>query len=101
LDHQFMEFGSQNWAALSNALQGETFAVFASKQMDANTATGGEFSSQELRTILNSELAERLKVEEKEILQLFVQSPENIDLRARYEALKTKRLLMVKAPPLV
>jgi DNA primase len=101
LDHQFMEFGSQNWAALSNALQGESFAGFVSKQMDANTATGGEFSSQELRTILNSELAERLKIEENEILQLFVQSPENSGLRARYEALKTKRLMLRQAAPLV
>jgi DNA primase len=101
LDHQFMEYGSQNWAALSTALQSESFAGFASKQMDANTATGGEFSSQELRTILNSELAERLKTEEQEVLQLFVKSPENSGLRARYEALKTKRLLLVKATPLV
>ena len=101
LDHQFMEFGAQNWAALSNALQDESFVNFASKQMDANTATGGEFNAQELRTILNSELAERLKIEEQEVLQLFVQSPENTGLRARYEALKTKRLLLLKATPLV
>ncbi len=101
LDHQFMEYGAQNWAALSNALQGESFASFASKQMDANTATGGEFNAQELRTILNSELAERLKIEEQEVLQLFVKSPENIGLRARYEALKTKRLLLLKVVPLV
>jgi DNA primase len=101
LDHQFMEYGSQNWAALSTALQSESFAGFVSKQMDANTATGGEFSSQELRTILNSELAERLKTEEQEVLQLFVKSPENSGLRARYEALKTKRLLLRQASPLV
>ena len=101
LDHQFMEYGAQNWAALSTALQNESFAGFASKQMDANTATGGEFSAQELRTILNSELAERLKIEEQEVLQLFVKSPENIGLRARYEALKTKRLLLRQVPPLV
>ncbi len=101
LDHQFMEYGTQNWAALSNALQDESFAGFVSKQMDANTATGGEFSAQELRTILNSELAERLKMEEQEVLQLFVQSPENTGLRARYEALKTKRLLLRQAAPLV
>ena len=101
LDHQFMEYGAQNWAALSNALQDESFASFASKQMDANTATGGEFNAQELRTILNSELAERLKMEEQEVLQLFVQSPENNGLRARYEALKTKRLRLLKTPPSV
>jgi len=101
LDHQFMEYGAQNWAALSNALQSESFVSFASKQMDANTATGGEFNAQELRTILNSELAERLKIEEQEVLQLFVKSPENIGLRARYEALKTKRLHLLKVAPLV
>lgn len=101
LDHQFMEYGAQNWAALSNALQSKPFASFASKQMDANTATGGQFNAQELRTILNSELAERLKMEEQEVLQLFVKSPENIGLRARYEALKTKRLHLLKVAPLV
>lgn len=101
LDHQFMEYGSQNWAALSNALQGESFASFASKQIDANTATGGEFNALELRAILNSEMAERLKIEEQEILQLFVKSPENTSLRARYEALKTQRLLLRQASPLV
>jgi DNA primase len=101
LDHQFMEYGAQNWAALAQALQGTPFEAFAQKQMSANTDTGGEFSEQELRTILNSELAERLKIEEQEILQLFVQSPENTSLRARYEALKTKRLLLQKVPPLV
>jgi DNA primase len=101
LDHQFMEYGAQNWAALSTTLQDESFASFASKQMNANTATGGEFNAQELRTIVNSELAERLKIEEQEILQLFVQSPENIGLRARYESLKTRRLELQKRPPLV
>jgi len=101
LDHQFMEYGAQNWAALSTAMQNESFASFASKQMDANTATGGEFSAEELRTILNSELAERLKIEEQEVLQLFVKSPENSGLRARYEALKTKRLLLRQVTPLV
>jgi len=101
LDHQFMEYGAQNWAALAQALQGESFATFAQKQMNANTDTGGEFSEQELRTILNSELAERLKIEEQEILQLFVKSPENTGLRARYEALKTKRMGLQKVSPLV
>ncbi|MEY4294786.1 MAG: hypothetical protein RLY82_474, partial [Pseudomonadota bacterium] len=101
LDHQFLEHGAQNWAALSAAMQGEPFEAFVQKQMSANTDNGGEFSAEELRTILNAELAERLKIEEKEILQLFVQSPENTGLRARYEALKTKRLMLRQVAPLV
>jgi DNA primase len=101
LDHQFMEYGSQNWAALAQALEGESFEAFAHKQMSANTASGGEFNAQELRTILNAELAERLKIEEQEVLQLFVQSPENIGLRSRYESLKNRRLALQKTPSLV
>ena len=101
LDHQFMEYGAQNWAALAMALQGEPFESFCHLQMNANTASGGEFNAQELRKILNSELAEQLKLEEQNVLQLFVQSPENSGLRARYEALKTRRLALLKSTPLV
>jgi DNA primase len=101
LDHQHMEHGAQNWAALAMALQGEAFESFVQAQMNASVATGGEFNAAELRTILNSELAERLKSEELEVLQLFVQSPENSGLRARYEALKTRRLSLLKTTPLV
>jgi DNA primase len=101
LDHQFMEYGAQNWAALATALQGEPFESFCQVQMNANTASGAEFNALELRTILNSELAEQLKIEEQEVLQLFVQSPENSGLRARYEALKTRRMSLLKRAPLV
>ncbi|MDI9334500.1 MAG: DNA primase [Cytophagales bacterium] len=101
LDHQFMEYGAQNWAALSTALQDEPFAAFTVKQMRANTETGGEFNAEELRTILNAEQVERLKMEEQEVLQLFVKNPENKGLRERYEALKTKRLHLLKVTPLV
>jgi DNA primase len=101
LDHQFLEHGTQNWAALSIALQGESFESFCHAQTKAGTDTGGEFDVLELRKILNSELAERLKLEELEVLQLFVQSPENSGLRTRYEALKTRRLALLKSTPLV
>ncbi len=101
LDHQFMEYGAQNWAALAVAMQGESFENFAQLQIEAGMATGGEFNDAELRTILNSELANRLKIEEKNILQLIVQSPENTSLRANYEALKTRRIALQKIAPLV
>lgn len=101
LDQQHMEHGAQNWAALAQALQGEPFEAFVQSQMNANTATGGEFNAAELRTILNTELAERLKREEQEVLRLFVQSPENSGLRARYESLKTRRLSLLKTTSLV
>jgi len=101
LDHQFMEHGAQNWAALAEAMRNESFESFCHAQMDANAATGGEFNAQELRTILNAELAERLKIEEQTVLQAFVQSPENSGLRARYEALKSRRMALLKLTPLV
>lgn len=101
LDHQFMEYGAQNWAALASAMQGESFARFCQEQMQANQLTEGQFDVQELRSILDVELAERLKKQEQEVLQLFIQSPENIELRARYEALKSRRIALSKREPTV
>jgi DNA primase len=101
LDHQFMEYGAQNWASLREALRDESFEENCQHQMDANAASGAEFNAEELHKILKTELIERLKIEEQEILQTYVQSPENSALRARYESLKSHRLALTKSAPLV
>ncbi len=101
LDHQFMEHGPQNWAALSLALEGEAFQGFVQTQMQASTITGAEFSASELRTILNSELKKQVEKRITEITQKIVQNPENTGFRAEYEALKTRLSALLKTSPLV
>lgn len=101
LDHQFMEYGAQNWAALSNALQNESFEAFAQKQMSAGAITGGEFDSQELRKILDAELANSIQKKISEILIKIVASPENIGFRDEYSSLQARLKTLLKVAPLV
>jgi DNA primase len=111
LDAMVHEHGPQPWAALSAELQGHPSQQYVLAQLAAadelaqaksgpapNAPTpSAETSFDELRSLLNLELAQWLKAQESNALKEFMQNPE---ARSRYEAIVERRKALAQIKPL-
>jgi DNA primase len=91
LDAQIHEHGALPASTLTALLQGHEAQPLVLAQLAAADESGAEINFDELRALLNLELAQWLKQQESAALKDFMTDP---SARERYEALKSRRLAL-------
>jgi DNA primase len=101
LDHQYMEYGSQNWASIRLAIGNEPFGALCIQQIANDADRESEFSETEVQFILKKELLRKLQKELEEKSSISVLTPEDTELRAYCNSLSSRISELRKVPSLV